>query len=177
VAAPEHAHRQESTALEEALDVGVVFRRYSPYVAAVALRLLGRDEELDDAVQEVFVAALRGLKTLRDPGAVKGWLASVTVRVAQRRLGWRRWRARFGWDTAFDYERVAAEQASPEARAELARVYRCLDELDPKARIAWTLRYVEGERLERVAELTDCSLATVKRRIAAAARALEEALS
>jgi RNA polymerase sigma-70 factor (ECF subfamily) len=35
-------------------------------------------------------------------------------------------------------------------------------------RVAWTLRYVEGEKLERVAEHCGCSLATAKRRIAAA---------
>jgi RNA polymerase sigma-70 factor (ECF subfamily) len=33
---------------------------------------------------------------------------------------------------------------------------------------AWELRYVDGHKLEQVASLCDCSLATAKRRIAAA---------
>jgi RNA polymerase sigma-70 factor, ECF subfamily len=56
----------------ETNDLDALFRRYSAYVAAVALRLLGRDDEVDDVVQEVFLAALRGLRQLREEGAVKG---------------------------------------------------------------------------------------------------------
>jgi RNA polymerase sigma-70 factor (ECF subfamily) len=50
----------------------------------------------------------------------------------------------------------------------LAKVYAVLDALPSDERVAWSLRHVEGERLERVAELCGCSLATAKRRIAAA---------
>jgi hypothetical protein len=41
------------------LDINQLFQQYAPYVAAVALRLLGRDDELEDLVQDVFVVALR----------------------------------------------------------------------------------------------------------------------
>jgi RNA polymerase sigma-70 factor (ECF subfamily) len=41
-------------------------------------------------------------------------------------------------------------------------------------RIAWTLRYVDHHRLEVVATLTNCSLATAKRRILRAQRYLSE---
>src|SRR5258708_2484860 len=78
-----------------ALDLEAAFRRYSRYVAAVALRLLGRDDEVDDVVQEVFLAALRGMRRLREPEAVRGWLATVTVRIAGRRLRRRRLRTLF----------------------------------------------------------------------------------
>ena len=59
---------------------------------------------------------------------------------------------------------------SPERRALLARVYQVLDKIAVEQRLAWTLRYVEGEKLERVAEQCGCSLATAKRRIASAQR-------
>jgi RNA polymerase sigma-70 factor (ECF subfamily) len=52
-----------------------------------------------------------------------------------------------------------------------------LDGIPANQRIAWALRYVEGEPLEGVATLSGCSLATAKRRIAAASRVLEEAFS
>ena len=57
---------------------------------------------------------------------------------------------------------------SPERRALLSRVYQVLDRIPVEQRLAWSLRYVEGEKLERVAEQCGCSLATAKRRIAAA---------
>jgi RNA polymerase sigma-70 factor (ECF subfamily) len=57
---------------------------------------------------------------------------------------------------------------SPERRALLSRVYQVLDGMDVDQRLAWSLRYVEGEKLEQVAEHCGCSLATAKRRISAA---------
>src|SRR3954447_14241879 len=82
----------------ERTDASSIFRRYSPYVAAIALRLLGRDDDVDDVVQDVFLASLRGLTALRDPAAIRGWLATVTVRTTRRRLRMRRLRAMVGLD-------------------------------------------------------------------------------
>jgi RNA polymerase sigma-70 factor (ECF subfamily) len=161
----------------DALDLDTLFRRYAPYVAAVAHRLLGRDDDVDDTVQEVFLAAVRGLKAVRDPQAIKGWLACIAVRSARKRLRTRRMRTFLGLDDPAAYGSVVDPAASPEQRALLARVYRVLDGLPVNDRIAWTLRHVEGEPLESVATLSGCSLATAKRRIAAAMRTIEEAFA
>jgi RNA polymerase sigma-70 factor, ECF subfamily len=161
----------------ELLTLDGAFRRYASYVAAVAIRLLGRDDEVDDVVQDVFLAAQRGLGQLRDPNAVKQWLATVTVRIARRRLRLRRLRRMLGFGTSSGYENLAAPGATPDDRALLSCVYAVLDELPVGERIAWTLRYVEGERLDTVARLCGCSLATAKRRIAAAQETLERMLA
>ena len=143
------------------------FRAHVRYVAAIALRILGRDDEVDDVVQDVFLAAHSGLRTLRDGEAAKQWLRTVTVRVASRRLRRRRLRGFFGLDER-GYEDIASPGASPEQRALLATVYAQLDRLPVAERVAWTLRHVEGLELDAVAEACGCSLATAKRRIAAA---------
>ncbi len=161
---------------DEPVSLETVFRRYSRYVAAVAMRLLGRDDEVDDVVQEVFLTAVRGMGQLREPAAVKGWLATVTVRVAGRRLRMRRLRGFFGLDARPGYEQIATADAPPDQRALLVRVYRLLDELPVNERLAWTLRHVEGEQLDAVARSCGCSLATVKRRISAAQARLDKAL-
>lgn len=158
-------------------NLDALFRRYAPYVAAVAHRLLGRDEDVDDTVQEVFLAAVRGVHAVRDPAAVRGWLACIAVRVARERLRKRRMRAFFGLDDPIAYESVVDAGATAEQRALVARVYRLLDGVPTNQRIAWSLRYIEGEPLESVAALCGCSLATAKRRIAAAAQRLDEAFS
>jgi RNA polymerase sigma-70 factor (ECF subfamily) len=159
------------------LDLDVLFRRYSSYVAAIAHRLLGRDDDVDDTVQEVFLAAVRGLGAIRDPLAVKGWLARITVRVARRRLRKRRLRSFLGLDDPAAYGNITDPGATPEHKALLGRVYRVLDGMPINERIAWALRFVEGEPLENVAQLSGCSLATAKRRIAAATRTINEAFA
>src|SRR5882672_3921952 len=96
-----------------ALDLDTLFRRYSSYVAAVAHRLLGRDDEVDHTVQEVFLAAVRGLRTVRDPQAVKSWLACIAVRVARRKLRKRRLRSFLGLEDPATYGKVTDPGASP----------------------------------------------------------------
>jgi RNA polymerase sigma-70 factor (ECF subfamily) len=54
---------------------------------------------------------------------------------------------------------------------------RVLEAMPTDLRIAWSLRHMHEETIESVAELTGCSLATAKRRIAAAQRVLREELS
>jgi RNA polymerase sigma-70 factor (ECF subfamily) len=151
-----------------------VYRRYAPYVAAVVLRLSGRSTEVDDLVQDVFVEATRGIERLREPEAVKGWLATIAVRVCRRRLRMRRVRLLLGLDAGFDYATLIDPAASPVDRILLATVYRVLDEVAVEARVAFALHHLEGEKLEEVARLCGCSLATAKRRIAAAHARLRE---
>ena len=153
-------------------DLEAVFRRYSGYVASVALRLLGRDADVDDVVQEVFVVAMRGLRNPREPMAIKGWLATVAVRVARKKLRRRRLRSFFGLEATPDYADVVVA-ASQEKALLITRAYRILDELPVDEKIAWMLRHVEGEALDDVARICGCSLATAKRRIAAAQATLD----
>lgn len=164
-----------------------LFRTHGQYVAQVALRVLGRDDEVDDVVQEVFLVAMADLDKLRNPLAVRGWLKTVTVRKAYRVLkqrGRRRLWAMLGFGAGADGVALdstsyplSTQGCNPEERVLLVRIYRLLDELPAQERLAWTLRYIEGEQVETVASLCGCSLATAKRRIAAAQTFLARTLS
>lgn len=143
-----------------------LYRRYAPYVGAIAIRILGRDQEIDDVVQDVFIDALRGLSGLREPGAVKGWLARITVRAATRKLRARRLLRAISLDgDPQDYEALADDGASAEQRALIGKLYRVLDTMPVSERVVWTLRHVQGEELLRIGELCGFSLSTVQRRL------------
>jgi RNA polymerase sigma-70 factor, ECF subfamily len=173
--APPRARRGDVgvTRTSESPALAELFRRYARYVATIGLRLLGRDDELDDLVQDVFIEAHRGLHQLRDLDAAKGWLARITVRRAVRRLRRQKLRAFFSLEALGpDAPVVADEGASPEERAYVAVTYRRLEALPVPQRIAWLLRHVEGETLDSIAALCGCSKATVQRRLRAARAAL-----
>ena len=144
-----------------------VYRQYVRYVAAIATRMIGPDEDVHDIVQDVFLAAAQHLRSIDDP---KAWLAVVTSRkVTDRRRSW--WsRAREQDDVALD--RLVAGGLDPADRVELRALCGVLSTLPRPVREAWTLRYVRGLELEEVAVETGCSLATAKRRINAGRRAL-----
>ena len=98
-----------------------LYSEYSRYVAAIGLRLVGNDAEVDDLVQDVFLDAVRGIDKLREPEAIRGWLATLTVRTARRKL--RRNRVR-RWVTGgcdVDYSSIVDTSASPEQRLLLTR--------------------------------------------------------
>lgn len=170
----------QSGAAKTPIGIQALFLAHAQFVAQVALRVLGRDDEVDDIVQEVFICALTELGKLHQPQAVRAWLKTITVRKAYKLLRRRRLRAFLGLDdparrgtSAFE---IPAPGCSPEEHALLLRAYRLLDKLPAAERLAWTLRYIDGEQVESVATLCGCSLATAKRRISAAHTFLERML-
>lgn len=148
-----------------------LFQDYAPHVARLAYRLVGREGDVDDLVQDVFVAAWESMPLLDDPKAIRGWLSRVTVRLAGRRLRRRRLAQFFGFDDDEPLE-VATTSLSPETHAVVVQLYRRLDTLPVAERLAWSLRHIENEPLDVVATLCGCSLATAKRRIARAQKTL-----
>jgi RNA polymerase sigma-70 factor (ECF subfamily) len=150
--------------------LGKLYAEYARFVAWFASRLLTRQDEVEDVVQEVFLIAARHLDSLTDPPKVRGWLKTVTLRRAARVLRWKRVRARLGMTNRSEGsdQWLASPDASPEDRVVLLELLATLERLPTDLRIAWTLRHLHEESLESVADLAGCSLATAKRRIAAA---------
>lgn len=148
------------------------FRRYSPYVARIVMRLHAVDQELEDLVHEVFVVAFRQADKLRDVEAARGWLATITVRTVRRRQRQRKLRRWIGLESEVPLQ-LADRGATPEDCMQLSEIYQLLDRIAVADALAWKLRHVAGEPLDEVARQCECSLATVKRRIARASAFLE----
>ena len=158
------------------MDLDAVFRQYAAYVGTIAYRILGTRDELEDVVQDVFLRAHGALASLRKQEAINSWLATVTVRVCHQRLRTRKLRRWLLLDAAPQAYDPADPAASPETRAALNDIFRALETLPVNARVAWSLRFLHGERLESVATLTGCSLAAVKRRLAKAQAVLDRVI-
>jgi len=131
---------------------------------------------VEDVVHDAFLRAQARLGELRDPDAFRSWLGAIVVRLVRTRLRRRRLLRTFGLSTPepVDLDAIASPEAGPELRAQLAQIYALLRTVTPDDRIAWTLRHVERHRLEAVANLCGCSLATAKRRIRRTQRYLSD---
>ncbi len=156
-----------------------LFRRYIRLVFGLVYRLVGRDDETEDLVQECFAQALSHLGSLSEPQAFGGWLTSVVVRtvhkalrrrVLSNRLGLRRQRE------PLDVESLVSRSAPADVVAELRGVYRILEGLTPRVRVALVLRRVEGMTQDEVAAAMGVSVSTAKRLIVEAELALDGAL-
>ena len=152
-----------------------LFKRHARTVNGLAYRLLGRDEEVDDLVQEAFLAALRSLDRLENPQAFAAWLCSILVRTAHKTLRRRAMLTRLGLrrSAPIDPDVVVSRNTPPDVRQELEAIYGVLDRMRPEVRVALVLHRVEGLSVPEIAERMGLSVSTVKRRLAAAERRLE----
>lgn len=145
----------------------MIYRRHVGLVAATAQRMLRDPVDVDDVVQETFLIGFEQIERLVEPAALRGWLVQIAVSRVHRRF---RWRKLTGWlsgaEVAAALEDQACEAAGPEQRAELALIDRALARMPLKLRTPWVLRHVVGCALDDIAAACECSLATVKRRIA-----------
>lgn len=130
-------------------------------------------------MQDCFVQALASLEQLADPQAFAGWLTAIVVRTTHKALRRRTLATRLGLRRPrdpVDVDALVAPGAPADVEAELRAVYRLVDELPARLRIALVLRRVEGLSQNEVAEAMGVSLSTAKRLIVEAELRLEAAL-
>ena len=153
-----------------------LFRRYIAMVNGLGYRLLGRDSDLEDLVQDSFMEAWRSLPKLEQPQAFGSWLGSIVIRTAHKTIRRRRLATRLGLRRSepIDVDALIAPTAPPDVRSELRAIYRLVESLPATTRTALILRRVEGLPLDDIAKSLGTSLATVKRRIADAEKRLTE---
>jgi RNA polymerase sigma-70 factor (ECF subfamily) len=154
-----------------------LYRRHAPFAINLATRIEGSPRDVEDIVHDAFLRAFERLRDLTDRAAFRGWLGAIVVHAVRSRMRRGKLLNLLGLGRAsepVDLDALTSPDASPHVRAQLAQIYALLGTLPADDRIAWTLRAIEGHELEAVANLTRCSLATVKRRIARAQRFLDD---
>ncbi len=142
-----------------ALDIGQLFERYQGVVYRRCVSLLRDDVAAQDAVQEVFVAAITGFGRFRLRASPLTWLYAVATRHCLQRLRNDKAHALKSIllrdDETFD--------AALDARVELDALLRSLSLEDLEL---VTLHYRDGLTQEEVADVLRLSRKTVGRRLA-----------
>jgi RNA polymerase sigma-70 factor, ECF subfamily len=146
-----------------------LFDRCAPVVERIVRRILGRGaDEIADVVHDAFVQALASIDKLRDPQVLVTWMQTIATYTACKAIRARRLRKwLFFWDPAKLPEPLV-DGVDPHLSEACTRTYAVLERLPTDERVAFALRYIEGLEVERVAELCNVSLSTIKRRLARA---------
>ena len=149
--------RGEAAGLEELME------RYTPYVSAVAARILpGCPEEWEELAAETFLEAWKCRRTLC-PGNLRGWLGAVVRNRAFNRLRARRETLPLEEDALLlspDSPQIQLEQRELE---EVLR--RALDGLEAGDRELFVRHYYYGQTVARAAEEMGVNLSTAKTRL------------
>ncbi|MER5684165.1 RNA polymerase sigma factor [Streptomyces sp. NPDC002205] len=141
------AQRGDTIAMNELLDL------LTPYAGRICAPIALADGP--DAVQETLVAVFRGLRTLKDPAALYGWVRAIACREAVR-VARRTARA------------VPADLTSLPGRGDpqlVADIDDTLARLSPEHRAVLVLRDIEGFDEQSAAALLGLRVGTVKSRL------------
>lgn len=145
--------------------LGLVWDRYARLVRSVLFGALGPDHALEDLLQEVFLAFQRGAPKIEDGGALRGYLVSVAMRLAALELRRRKVRSWVGLSKTGELPDQPVAPEDSEARESLRALYRVLDQLSSRRRLAFVLRHVQGLEMLEVAAALEISESTTRREL------------
>lgn len=161
---------------------------YGGRMLAVARRILGNDEDAQDALQDAFVSVFRSLPRFQGSSQLGTWLHRIAINAALMKLRSARRRNDGGIDELLprfqddghhlEPPRTWVEPADdPVIRDEMRGIVRaCIDQLPDAYRVALVLRDIEQLDNEQVAERLGTSVNAAKIRVHRARQALRALL-
>ena len=146
-----------------------IVRRIQKPVYSLSLRMLLNPEDAEDAAQETFLRAIRGMHRLRDPNAVGGWLRStahhVCVDVVRRQHS-----------DAYEKQDVANVPARAQDDATQDELIVLIHSLPDTLREPVLLHYYENMTYDQIADWIGVARSTVNERLSKARHQLRRQL-
>jgi RNA polymerase sigma factor (sigma-70 family) len=149
--------------------LGMLLDRYRPAMLAVALGVLGRPSDAEDAVQDATLAALGRIQHLRDPGAIGPWLKMIVRNCCRMHV-----RANLPVPVAdplpvSSLPDVADPAALLEDHAARDWVWHAVEQLSEPLRVVTLLRYFTGVMTyEQIGAVCGIPVGTVRSRLSKA---------
>lgn len=140
-----------------------------------------RDDFLaQDAMQEVYILALKNIKKLNDPKLFIAWLNRISFNVCydiSKRLADKQVSAPETFEIIQDENIGSNPEANYQKKDENARLTQALDMLPFQEKQVLVMRYYNNMKLEEIASAMDISRSSVKRYIAAGQKKLKQIMS
>jgi RNA polymerase sigma-70 factor (ECF subfamily) len=135
-----------------------LYRAHVARVYSLARRMVGSEEDADEATQDVFVRAWEKLGSFRGEAAFGTWLHRLAVNALLARRAGRKRRLR--WEVPDpEAEQGAATVEQPELRVDFERA---ITQLPPGAREVFVLHDVEGFKHREIADALGVTPGTSK---------------
>jgi RNA polymerase sigma-70 factor (ECF subfamily) len=158
--------------------------RHGPAAFRLAYRLLGHEQDAEDAVQEAFLKAHRALREFEERSKFSSWLHRITANCAYDVLRRRARRAEDSLDAGGEDDRPALEPISEAPSAdrlvlgrEVERKLRvALARLSDLERSVFTLRHHEGMALREIGDALGLDTGATKHALFRAVRKVREVL-
>jgi RNA polymerase sigma-70 factor (ECF subfamily) len=146
------------------------WNRFSPGAARSLRRMLGPGPDREDLLQEVFLRFFGRIRTLREPAAVRGFLAGICLRVVRGEIASRQRRRWLHLTATGETPDASVPGPDVEARDAITRYYAIIDRLGTSERSIFVARTIEKLTLTEVAEAHGVSVSTAQRRLGRATK-------
>jgi RNA polymerase sigma-70 factor, ECF subfamily len=148
----------------ENIATNMLVRKYQKLVYATALRYVQSPDDALDIAQDVFIRVLKKIHDFRGESALSTWLYRITVNEAVGFLRKRKLRSFFGLETVEEYSADRAQE--PDVMTENnefeARLLEVIQELPPKQRETFCLRYFDELTYEEISDMLGTSVGGLK---------------
>jgi len=167
--------------------------RHASKLYAAAYALLSDHHDAEEVVQDAFVRAFRGLNNFRGDSSFDTWMHRIVSNLARNKYHWNRRRGAglniSIHDTGNDPEKSENETEMPlpdcsripDRQLEHSEIETCLAEgmahLPDAIRETMVLRHVNDMSYDKIAEVLQCKIGTVKSRIARGREILREIMN
>ncbi len=146
--------------------------RWERPIFALAYRVIGREEEARDVVQETFLRAFRGIGSFRGQAKFSSWVYRIALNLCRDWIRRERRAPILPTPEGVDVIELAAEQGPVEsiedlvARNDMSKVVADLmTRLPEEQRTAIILKEYHGMTFQEIADLQGVPLSTVKTRL------------
>jgi RNA polymerase sigma-70 factor, ECF subfamily len=146
--------------------------RWERPIYALAYRVIGREEDARDVVQETFLRAFRALPGFKGQAKFSSWLYRIALNLCRDWIRRRRRSPLVELPEGVDPTELAAETGPVESIEELAArkelseaVAEAMGLLPEEQRTAIILKEYHGMTFQEIADLQGCPLSTVKTRL------------
>jgi RNA polymerase sigma-70 factor (ECF subfamily) len=163
-------------------------RTYCGQMLIVARRILRNEEDANDAVQDAFLSAFKGINQFKGQSQLGTWLHRIVVNAALGRLRSIQRHPETSIEALLPHFGEGEHQVDPpvpwkaapetnmQGQETRALVQRCIGQLPQTYRIVLLLRDIEGLATEETAQIIGASIAVVKTRLHRARQALRTLL-
>jgi RNA polymerase sigma factor (sigma-70 family) len=148
--------------------------RWQPRLLCHAMRLTREHEAARDAVQDAWVAIVRGIRRLDDPACFAPWVYRI---VSNKCADWTRQRQRQrATFTSLAVDPAAKQVSAKDSQDAVAAIREVIGRLPHEQRAIISLFYVEELSIRDIAEALSIPVGTVKSRLHYARNNLKEVI-
>ncbi|HJL96442.1 MAG: RNA polymerase sigma factor RpoE [Gammaproteobacteria bacterium] len=157
--------------------------KYQSRVISTAFKYVKEKQLAEDIAQEAFIKSYKSINSFREESSFYTWIYRITVNTAKNYLVSRKRKGETSMTDLSEDDSVYFDKVDMDSPQEILNanqlrdlIHDTLSSLGEETRTALSLREFDGLSYEKIAEIVDCPVGTVRSRIFRGREVLEQSI-